>query len=218
MTAARPALSVAFLRALVVRRRLFQQGGKPAAVTLQNLLELHGDASLVVVLLVLSILTVTPLAGVGTVLSFAILAIAWRWAFGGVGATTLPFERTLGNITLSPVWSERTLRFLASLYTKADRWLYPRWPSAFHARWMPWWAAWIAIMASIIFLPLPLGNILPSLSLVLLCLAWMFRDGMACLGALLVGAVAVAYTAAFGQLVWAMGTQLRAGAESWLGM
>ncbi|HSN80885.1 MAG TPA: exopolysaccharide biosynthesis protein [Rhodoferax sp.] len=218
MTGARPALSLNFLRALVWRRRLRLQGGQPAAVTVQDLLELHGDASLVVLLLVLSVLTVTPLAGVGTVLSFAIFAIAWRWACGGEGRTNLPFEKSLHNIALSPAWGERTLRFLATLYARAARWLHPRWPGVFHARWMPWWAAWITVMAAIIFLPLPLGNMLPSLSLVLLCLAWMFRDGLACLGALLVGAAAMAYTAAFGHMVWAMGSQLLAGVRSWLGL
>ena len=216
MKAVRPALSVAFLRELVMRRRIQLQGGEPGAVTLQDLLALHGDASLVVVLLVLSILTVLPLAGVGTVLSFAIVAIAWRWASGEEGRTRLPFEKTLSNIALSPAWSERTLRFLASLYARADRWLYPRWPIVFHASWMPWWATWIAMMAAIIFLPLPFGNILPSLSLVLLCLAWMFRDGMACLAALLVGAAAMAYTAAFSHLVWTMSSQAWAGVQSWL--
>lgn len=216
MTGGRPALGLSFLRALVGRRRRRLQGGEPEAVTLQDLMALHGDGSLVVVLLILSVLTVTPLAGVGTVLSFAIFAIAWRWACGGEGLTRLPFEKSLRTIALGPVWGERTLRFLAMLYARANRWLHPRWPGVFHARWTPWWAAWIAMMAAIIFLPLPLGNIIPSLSLVLLCLAWMFRDGVACLGALLVGAAAVAYTAAFGHLVWAMGSQLQAGVRSWL--
>ena len=216
MKAVRPALSVAFLRELVLRRRIRLQGREPGPVTLQDLLALHGDASLVVVLLVLSILTVLPLAGVGTVLSFAIFAIAWRWASGKEGRTRLPFESTLSNIALSPEWSERTLHFLALLYARADRWLHPRWPQVFHASWIPWWAAWIALMGAIIFLPLPLGNILPSLSLVLLCLAWMFRDGVASIAALFVGVAAIAYTAAFSHLVWTMGSQTWTKVSHWL--
>ena len=216
MKAIRPALSVAFLRELVLRRRIRLRGGEPGAVTLQDLLALHGDASLVVVLLVLSILTVLPLAGVGTVLSFAMFAIALRWASGGEDRTHLPFESTLSNIALSPVWSERTLHFLALLYARADRWRHPRWPLLFHASWIPWWAAWIALMAAIIFLPLPFGNILPSLSLVLLCLAWMFRDGVASVASLVVGVAAMAYTAAFSHLVWTMGAQTWTKVSHWL--
>lgn len=218
MTTPPSTLSVSFLRALARRRRLRLQGYTPDPVTLQALLRLHGDASLVVVLLVLSVLTVAPIAGVGTILSFAIFAIAWRWAVGGQQRTSLPFEKSLGHIALSPIWSERVLRFLATLYTRADRWLHPRWPKVFHPRTAIWWAFWIATMAAIIFLPLPLGNVLPSLSLVLLCLAWMFKDGLACVGSLVVGVAAMAYTAAFGQLVWAMGVQGLALTRNWLGL
>ncbi len=200
----RPALSFSFCRAIARRRQAVAHGRTPDIVTLQSLLALHGNASLVVVLLVLSVLTVTPVAGVGTVLSFAIFVIAWRWARGGLLHANIPFEEALRRIALNQVWGERTLRFLASLYSRASRWLYPRWSSVFEMRWAPWWGLWIALMGAIIFLPLPLGNLLPSLSLVLLCLAWMFRDGLACLGSLLVGAAAIAYTAAFGHFVWAM--------------
>lgn len=56
----------------------------------------------------------------------------------------------------------------------------------------------------VIFLPLPFGNVLPAISLVLLCLGWMFRDGLALLGSALVGAIALAYTWAFGHLVWVL--------------
>ncbi|WP_168224728.1 exopolysaccharide biosynthesis protein [Rhodoferax aquaticus] len=218
MSSTQSTLSVSFLRALARRRRARLQGYTPDPVTLQALLRLHGDASLVVVLLVLSVLTVVPVAGVGTILSFAIFAIAWRWAIGGLHRPGLPFEKSLNHIALSPQWSERVLRFMATLYTRADRWLHPRWPSVFHSRWAMGWAFWIAAMAAIIFLPLPLGNVLPSLSLVFLCLAWMFKDGLACLGSLIVGLAAIAYTAAFGQLVWAMGVQGFTLARSWLGL
>jgi hypothetical protein len=204
MMVLRRSLSFTFCRAVARRRQAVAQGRAPDTVTLQFLLELHGNASLVVVLLILSVLTVTPLSGVGTVLSFAIFVIAWRWAHGGLLHANIPFESALRRIALNQVWGERTLRFLASLYSRANRWLYPRWTSVFETRWAPWWGVWIALMGAIIFLPLPLGNLLPSLSLVLLCLAWMFRDGLACLGSLLVGAAAIAYTAAFGQLIWVL--------------
>jgi len=40
---------------------------------------------------------------------------------------------------------------------------------------------------------LPLGNILPGLSLIALCLGWMHRDGLLLLLSLLVGAIGSAY-------------------------
>ena len=94
------------------------------------------------------------------------------------------------------------LTFLAWLYEQADRWLEPRLPglSAHNSR--PWWALWICVMGGIIFLPIPLGNLLPSFSLVVLSLAWMFRDGIALMVSLALGVAAIVFTAFFGQLAW----------------
>jgi hypothetical protein len=48
---------------------------------------------------------------------------------------------------------------------------------------------------------LPLGNVLPSLSLVLLGLGWMFRDGLAMLLATAVGAAAVGFAILMADLI-----------------
>ena len=58
-------------------------------VDLQELLRLHGETSTAVVLMLLSVATLLPMVGVGTVLSFAIFALAWRWA-RMLETTTLP--------------------------------------------------------------------------------------------------------------------------------
>jgi hypothetical protein len=57
-------------------------------------------------------------------------------------------------------------------------------------------------MGLVIFLPLPFGNVLPSISLVLLSQGWMFRDGLAMLASAVAGSGAVAFAVAFGHLVW----------------
>lgn len=48
---------------------------------------------------------------------------------------------------------------------------------------------------------LPLGNVLPSLSLVLLGLGWMFRDGLAMLLATVVGVAAVGFAVLMADLI-----------------
>ena len=48
-------------------------------------------------------------------------------------------------------------------------------------------------MGLLILLPLPLANLLPALSLVLLSLAWMARDGLALAASLLMGAAGLVY-------------------------
>ena len=57
-------------------------------------------------------------------------------------------------------------------------------------------------MALIIFLPIPLGNVLPSLCLIAMSLGWMFRDGLAMLASAVVGSGAVAFAVAFGHVLW----------------
>jgi len=185
---------------------LVTEAGAPT-VNLQELLRLHGEASTAVVLLVLSMTTVLPVAGVGSVLSFAIFALAWRWA-RQQETTTLP--QKLGGLTLNPRWTRRCLHALAWIYSQANRWLRPRWRALTHDRARPGWAMWIAVMGFVIFLPIPFGNVLPSLSLVSLCLGWMFRDGLALVLSTLFGVSALALMATFSQLLWQMLLQLTA--------
>jgi len=176
-------------------------------INLQELLRLHGEASTAVVLMLLSVTTVLPVAGVGTVLSFAIFALAWRWA-RQQETTTLP--QRLGNLTLNVRWTRRCLHALAWIYSQADRRLKPRWQALTHSRSRPAWALWIAVMGFVIFLPIPFGNVLPSLSLVSLSLGWMFRDGLALVLSALFGVSALALMATFSQLLWQMLLQLTA--------
>ena len=55
-------------------------------------------------------------------------------------------------------------------------------------------------MGFVIFLPLPLGNLLPSLSLMLLCLGWMARDGAALALSVVMGAAGIGYAALLWQI------------------
>lgn len=178
-------------------------------VDLQELLRLHGETSTAVVLMLLSVATLLPMVGVGTVLSFAIFALAWRWA-RMLETTTLPQQ--LGSLTLNVRWTRRCLHALAWIYSQANRWLRPRWQTLTHERTRPAWALWIALMGFVIFLPIPFGNVLPSLSLVCLSLGWMFRDGLALVLSTLLGASALAMTATFSQLLW----QLLQPLTAWL--
>ena len=185
-------------------------------LSLADLLRLHGDSSPAVLLLVLSVLCVLPVYGVGTALSFAILATAWRWGAltrGGTSSGNGLSDR-LGQLSLSETWSRRCLQGLAWMYATAGRCLRTRWTALCHPRTGPWWGLWIALMGLVIFLPLPFGNVLPSISLVLLSLGWMFRDGLALLASAVAGSGAVAFTVVFGHLVWEALLTVR----TWLGL
>lgn len=175
-------------------------GTAPRRLSLRELLQLHGDHSGAVLLMLMALLSTAPIAGAGTVLSLGIFALAWAWLRG---RDSLHLPETLAGLTLNDTWSRRCLHCLAWTYERAERWLCPRWQALSHARTRVWWALWIALMAALIFLPLPLGNVLPGTSLMLLSLGWLFRDGLALLLSAATGAVGVGYAISVAHLALA---------------
>lgn len=173
---------------------------EPAGLRLSmaELVRLHGEASGPVLLMLMAVLATLPVAGAGMVLSLGIFLLAWTCLRG---MDNMPLPERLGRVTLNETWTRRCLHGLAWIYEQADRWLRPRWTHWSHRRLRPVWGVWIALMAALIFIPLPLGNVLPAISLVLLSLGWMFRDGLALLLAGVAGVAATAYAVSLSHLV-----------------
>ena len=169
-----------------------------AVLRLQDVLVLHGEASTPVILLLMATFCLMPVGGIGTVLSFAMVALAWRWA--QLHETTQLPDR-IARVELNDRWTQRTLKGFFWLYLAAARWLTPRWVGLTHHTWRTWWALWISLMAFLIFLPIPFGNVLPGLSLMLFSLGWMFRDGLFLLLSKVVGISAVVFALLFGHVV-----------------
>lgn len=166
--------------------------------SLQDLLRLHGEGSSVVILMLLAACCVLPVSGVGTVLSPAMVLLAWRWA---QRRETSDLPERIGRVRLNETWTQRVLSGFAWMYRAAARLLRPRLSALAEDNMRPWWALWISLMAFLVFLPIPLGNVLPALSLVMLSLGWMFRDGAALLLSKLLGLGAMAFAFAFGHLI-----------------
>jgi hypothetical protein len=174
-----------------------------------ELIDLHGESSLAVMLMLLAVLSVLPVAGAGTVMSLGIWAIAWAW-LRAHNSVQLPAR--LGQVKLSTRWSGRCLHGLAWIYEMSNRCLRPRWAVWSHTGTRLWWGCWIALMGLVIFLPLPLGNVLPALSLILLSLGWMFRDGLALLLSCASGAAALGY------VIWLWEWVSNAVLQAWTGL
>jgi len=171
--------------------------GANLKLSLQDLVRLHGESSLAVLLMLMAVVSVLPVAGAGTVMSLGIWALAWSWVRE---RETLNLPHRLGTLSLNERWSGRCLHGLAWLYESSQRLMRPRWTWLSHAGTRAWWGAWIALMGLVIFVPLPLGNVLPGLSLVLLSLGWMFRDGLALLLSTATGLAGLAYGVSMGHL------------------
>ena len=168
-----------------VRQGAADQPGADAVWRVHHLLQLHGESGMAVVLLVLALVTLLPVAGVGTVLSLGLLTWAWAWARQ---RESLPGWQRLSQIPLPSAMASRSLRWLARLHLLRSRWLRPRFEGLHATVWRWPWALWVACMAFIIFLPVPFGNVLPAASLVLFGLGLMARDGLLLLVSLAPGA------------------------------
>ncbi|MFY7872343.1 MAG: exopolysaccharide biosynthesis protein [Limnohabitans sp.] len=160
-----------------------QGAGDPWRI--EDLLALHGHASMAAILLVLALVTLLPVAGVGTVLSLGILTWAWAWVRN---RETLPGLTRIARVPLPHALASRSLRWLARLHLARSRWLRPRLQHFQTPAWRWPWAFWVALMALIIFLPIPFGNVLPAMSLLLFGLGLMARDGVLLLLSLAPGA------------------------------
>lgn len=181
-----------------------------AALTVKDLLLLHGHASIATLLMLYALFCLMPVGGVGNVFGVALWWLSWQWA-RGQQQLVLP-ERVAG-IRLNARLSAMVLRALASGYRVAARWLRPRW-FGLQAPWtQAWWASWIAVQAAVIFLPVPLGNALPAFSLVALGLGRLLADGLMHAASLVLGVLGLVYLGALGQMTW----QLVVGAARWVG-
>ena len=144
-------------------------------LTLDGLLNLHGQSGIPTLLMLFALFCIVPVGGVGNVFGVALWMLSWDvWQ----GRSDMRLPNRLASFRLNRRWSIHMLHGLGSGYRQASRWLRPRWP----AMQAPWtrgpWALWIALQALIIFLPVPLGNILPSFSLIALGLGQIIKDGM----------------------------------------
>lgn len=196
-------LSCAFIRRFVResrRRRLDLARGKPGdPLTLQQLLDMHGRATMAVLLIVLALITTIPVAGAGTVFSLAIMVWAWRWVRQREGPQSLG---RLDFLQISPGAASRCLRWLAWMYLFAHRRLRPRWPWL-HSVGLRWfWSLWVVLMALIIFLPIPFGNLFPAVSLLMLGLGLLTRDGLMLVLSLLLGLAGLTALILAGGWIW----------------
>lgn len=203
-------LSPSFIGRLVrqarLRRLALERGEQAQGLSLGDLLHLHGQANMPVLLIVLALITTLPVAGAGMVFSLGIMAWAWRWfrrqeSLSGLGR----FE----GLQMSPRAAIRSLRWLAWIYLFAMRSLRPRWVWLHSMRLRWFWSVWVVLMALIIFLPIPLGNLFPAVSLLMFGLGLLTRDGLMLVLSLLLG------LAGLSALVAAAGWLWRVVASTW---
>ncbi|WP_146097256.1 exopolysaccharide biosynthesis protein [Rhodoferax sp. TS-BS-61-7] len=162
---------------------------------LQQLFRLHGRAGPGALLVVLAVPCLLPLPGAGTLMSLGLAALAWMiWCY----FPRLVMPRRVGRLQLSAPMARRALHTLAWLYEQAARVMRARlrwWVQPGHRVWL---APLVAAMAWAIFLPIPFGNVVPAVALLLIGLGLVFEDGLAVLAGATLG---VAWALALAALV-----------------
>jgi hypothetical protein len=99
---------------------------------------------------------------------------------------------------MSLSWARRVLAWLATIYGMASRLTRVRLGWALAAPAQRGIAASVGTMAVVLVLPIPFGNVLPALALVLIGLGTVFRDGLSVvLGVLMAASTTVLMAALF---------------------
>jgi hypothetical protein len=169
-------------------------------ITLAQLADLQGPALQGSLLVLLAAPCLLPIPGIGNVMGTGLVLLSlamWRHR------DTPGLPGRLAAVTLSPRWARRVLALLARCHEIFERWSRERLPhlAAPSARF--WTAPLVALMGVVIFLPVPLGNVLPACSLLSLGCGLAVRDGLAMLLGAALGLGSTAYAAALALGAWA---------------
>ncbi len=166
---------------------------------MQTLAQAHGPEAYGTLLLLMAVPCLLPVPGVGTMLGLGMSALAfamWR----GQQFACLP--RRVAQLELPRHWAQRVLGMLASAYSMAGRFAKTRLSHLACAGKRSCIAAVIGLMAFIVVLPIPFGNVLPSLALMLIGLGLVFRDGVAVVLGLVTAGLALVVTVGLMLTAW----------------
>lgn len=166
------------------------QGG----VSLGEVLSTLGRTSMAFTILILALPALTPIPGpFGAVFGSALALVALQIA---IGRQSIWLPSFLSRRRLSPAVVELIVRYSAPILAKVETIVRPGRLAIFTGGTMQWLLSFpIFVLAVAIALPIPLGNFLPVLALVVISVALMARDGLLVLAALLLSALAFVATA-----------------------
>lgn len=171
---------------------------------MQTLAHAHGTAAHGTLLLLMARPCLLPVPGVGTVLGFGMAALsAAMWQ--GHASACLP--RRVAQLEISRHWAQRVLGVQVYAYDIAGRFAKARLSHLASAGRRSLTAAAIGLMAFIVILPIPFGNVLPALAMMLIGLGLVFRDGVVAVLGLITAVLAFFVTAGLVLMAWVYGSE-----------
>jgi hypothetical protein len=162
-------------------------------VSIGEVIDRLGPSSLGLVLLILTVPAIIPIPGpVGMILGCGLVLVALQVI---AGARRIWLPRWMRERSLPAGFVVAAIERIVPWFQRVERRLSPRrWIALSGRRARPVLGLAILVMAVIITLPIPFGNVLPVLALAMLALALLERDGLAVLWALAMSLVAIAWT------------------------
>jgi hypothetical protein len=175
-------------------------GSDEERVTIGSLIEAFGDRAFGALMFIFALPNVIPMPpGTSAVLGFPLVVIAAQLT---IGRKTLWLPKALLNRTIRTVDLQRIHNVVGRYVRAVERLLSPRLTFFFGPVGDRVIGAICLLMAIILFLPIPFGNMLPALAIACFALSLLERDGLMALIGLLVAAISVAVLVALGKVVW----------------
>lgn len=182
----------------------------PEKVTLAGLLDKLGDKAIAFVLLVFAIPAIIPTPGIpaGMIFGTALAILSLQIIFG---AKSMKLPVFLGRLSVSRSIIELTAEKAAPRLAKLESLLRPRGHVLTRMLGSAGLGIVVFIMAVLIALPIPFGNVLPGLAVLAIALGLAQRDDVAVLAGLVLAVLSVLTSVALIYGGWAL-------ISGWLGM
>ena len=170
------------------------------ALTVAQLTERVGDRGFGLLLLVLSLPSALPVPAAGYSIPFGILLLVLSLQML-IGKHHPVFPKRMQRVSISKRMAERLLSGAAWIFRKLEWIIRPRMRWVGRPAGQALMGVLVLIMAVLMMIPIPMTNTIPAFVIFLIGIGLTEDDGLFCIGACLVGIIAVILYAA---LVWAM--------------
>lgn len=159
-------------------------------VTVAELIDRLEGRAIGLALLILALPMCIPnVPGISTIFGLLIVAPAVQMIFGG---SSLWLPRRVRQWSFSRDGLQRAIRGATPYLKRIERYVRPRWSWLTRAPLTTLFGVQVLVMAIVLMLPIPLGNWPPAITLALMALAMLQRDGLLMLLSVPAGAASIA--------------------------
>lgn len=160
-------------------------------ISIRDVTDALGDRSFGASLAVFALPNLMPLPPGSTILfGIPLLFVTWQMMVPGGG--TLRFPRRLENYRIDRATFSAFASRAVPLLRRVEKWMRPRLPALRHPLLERLLGAFALLLAIVVFLPIPLGNWMPALALMIIGLTLAAGDGLVLIAGVCIGLASMA--------------------------